>query len=644
MQMISTRSTIRPFLIISLFLPRVDCFTSTPSAIRSSGDPWPNLANKLTNVPPLYFSPSSSLSYAKHTYKYRRRHGICSQSGADRTSYWKSASLTSILSAFSISAKPRDSEQSIGEQICDPLHRIKLRKDKSSESSLFQDTIPSFKTMLLFISTTILIWLSEPLLSLVDTTVVGQYSNVLQLAALGPATMLMDSAIYLTYFLAIATTNIVANGIAKQDYRQLQTSTSQVLGLATILGTLLTATIFSVGQPLVNWAAGGSSSPELIHLALQYCQIRSLVAPLAILGMVAQSVCLACLDTNTPVKAVVVASMVNVVGDIALVPYFGMAGAAAATAAASSSAALLLLRQTRRTMMHWHRMGEAQGGSTRTENHSLSEQLSTERSVLEFDNNRGAESLSTDPIPLWSLPNIGELLTLLWKTGPIFFCIVGKIICYSALSLRATDFGVPALAAHNVMIRIFFLYATFGDSLSQASQTFVPRALTMSNPVKNGGRNACVVKLLARLATVAAGIGVATKFLAEHVLTKFGSSFTQDASILAILMNAQTASWAGWALLLHPFIMLLEGCILASQDLVFLLGSYVVTMACHFSSLRLSATSFSGVWRALFFFQTFRLLQFTSRVWNTLLRETARASDGGALAASNASILPILDS
>jgi Na+-driven multidrug efflux pump len=445
--------------------------------------------------------------------------------------------------------------------------------------------------------------------------------------------MLMDSAIYLTYFLAIATTNSVANGLAKQDYRELQTATSQVLGLATLLGALLTSTIFFAGRPLLQWAAGGSSSPDLIQLALHYCQIRSLVAPLSILGMVAQSVCLASLDTATPAIAVAVASLVNVLGDLALVPHFGMVGAAAATAAASSSAALLLLRQTRRTMRSW-REDELRKGD------GVAEVLKDFPTLGQGEPTPAAPA-TRRPVPLWSLPDPAAFLSLLWKTGPIFFTIVGKIICYSALSLRATDFGVTAVAAHNVMLRVFFLHATFGDSLSQASQTFMPRVMTRSNS------RSALAKLLRRLAVIAAGIGISTKLLGQLVLTKFGSSFTQDASVLSLLMHKNTAQWIGWTLLLHPFAMMLEGCILASQDLVFLLGSYVVTMALHFASLQLSATSFSGVWRALFLFQTFRLTQFSFRTWHQLFRKTDMASSvtviGGGVAASSGSTIKYLE-
>ena len=523
------------------------------------------------------------------------------------------------------------------------VQRSKTETVLPSSSTLQQDGIPSYKTMILFITTTILIWLSEPLLSLVDTTIVGQYStNVMQLAALGPATMLMDSAIYMTYFLAIATTNKVANGLAQQDYRTLQTSTSQVLGFATVLGTMITALIHGAGRPLLHRAAGGSSSPALLQLALTYCQIRSLVAPLAILGMVAQSVCLACLDTTTPALAVAVASLVNVVGDVLLVPHLGMQGAAIATAVASSTAALILLRQVRRIMMGWRSKEEQDAGTQTT--HDISN-VWNGIPRLEYgnqNNNTHTETNTATPtglsmtkmaptVPFWSLPGPAALQSLLLLTGPIFFCLVGKIICYSALSLRASDFGVTALAAHNVMIRIFFFGATFGDPLSQASQTFVPRLMTSttsssSNTTSRGRRLSATMatnkskrKLIRRMAIIAAAFGIGTKLSAQLVLTRFGSYFTNDASILELLRHA--SGWAGWALLLHPFVMLLEGCILASQDLFFLLGSYGVTMACHFASLKLNATSFAGVWRALFFFQTFRLAQFMWRVWDQSLRE-----------------------
>ena len=55
----------------------------------------------------------------------------------------------------------------------------------------------------------------------------------------------------------------------------------------------------------------------------------------------------------------------------------------------------------------------------------------------------------------------------------------------------------------HIMMRIFFFYATFGDSLSQASQTFVPQVLVGS---QNNQQQ--VKKLLTRLSVMATAIGI----------------------------------------------------------------------------------------------------------------------------------------
>jgi Na+-driven multidrug efflux pump len=468
--------------------------------------------------------------------------------------------------------------------------------------------------MMIFISSTILIWLSEPLLSLVDTTIVGQYAKknaVVQLAALGPATLLIDSAIYLTYFLAIATTNTIANALASKDYHELQRSSSQVLGLATILGGAITFSIFGFGEPLVQWAAGGSSSPALTKMAMEYCKIRSAVAPMAILGMVAQSICLASLDTFTPALAVAVASLVNVVGDLALVPKWGIQGAGAATAAASVASTMVLLNQVYRKMRTWQELGY----QTLTNGNAQISTVINGAPVLGYADSTKVKKYVPSKIPFLSLPDPTALLQLMKMAGPIFFCIVGKIMCYSAMTLRVTDFGVTALAAHNIMMRVFFFFSTFGDAVSQASQTFLPSVL------KSGRKNA--LKLVQRLGVLATLIGVFNNCMFHINLTRLGHHFTREMPILELMANH--ADWAGWSLLMHPFIMLFEGSILATQDVLYLTGSYAVTMACHFSNLRFSAKTFGGVWHALFLFQVFRFSQFLWRVSKTLSTEQAEA-------------------
>lgn len=76
------------------------------------------------------------------------------------------------------------------------------------------------------------------------------------------------------------------------------------------------------------------------------------------------------------------------------------------------------------------------------------------------------------------LPSWADFTSLVRFAGAIFGIIIGKLVCYSSLTLAATKFGVTALAAHNVLLKVFFFFGTFGDSLSQSVQNFLPTVYT----------------------------------------------------------------------------------------------------------------------------------------------------------------------
>lgn len=165
----------------------------------------------------------------------------------------------------------------------------------STTTTATSGLLPSYASLIIFTATTILIWLSEPLLSLVDTTIVGLTSAsrdaVVQIAALGPATTLFDSAIYVTYFLAIATTNTLAPGLAKKDWKKLRRSTSHIMGLALLFGCFVSAVVFGWGRYLISRMVGSSlTEGNIIPLATNYARIRAVAAPFSVIGFVAQSV------------------------------------------------------------------------------------------------------------------------------------------------------------------------------------------------------------------------------------------------------------------------------------------------------------------------------------------------------------------
>jgi Na+-driven multidrug efflux pump len=179
--------------------------------------------------------------------------------------------------------------------------------------------LPSYKRLIVFTATTILIWLSEPLLSLVDTAIVSltasAESGVVQIAALGPATTLFDSLIYTTYFLAMVTTNQIAPALASaakkeskninsssdmnnnnniNPWQDLRQSTSHLLGLALVFGCIVSAITFTAGKSIIGQMVGGSlgaaEANAIIPLATTYATIRAAVAPFSVVGFVAQSV------------------------------------------------------------------------------------------------------------------------------------------------------------------------------------------------------------------------------------------------------------------------------------------------------------------------------------------------------------------
>lgn len=468
---------------------------------------------------------------------------------------------------------------------------------------------------MIFVATTILIWLSEPLLSLVDTTVVGMTCNpqsaVLQIAALGPATTLYDSLIYSTYFLAMAATNQVAPALAKKKWKQLRQSTSHLMGLALLFGLLVTAICFGTGKYFIAKMVGDLASAEIIPLATQYAWIRASVAPFCLVGFVAQSVCLACLDTRTPAIAVVVASIVNIIGDLALSPRWGIQGAAVATALATVSSCLVLVRKVRMTTDKWKVLQEEEEAleertaSTRVVNGTI--ELIPKALPLES----AADSTETDTtssgkeIMFVSLPSNKALVDLFKLAGPIFFVMMSKVACYSLMTVRATTFGIVPLASHNIMMRVFFFFACFGDSLSQAAQSFFP---AVAKKEQN--------QLLRQLLYIATWIGVWNCQIAKMILQHFGKYLVQDATIIQTM--AANTQYLGLALLFHPFILVFEGIVLAKRDLVFLIVTYALTMVLHFGFVFSPVTTtFNGLWRALTVFQGVRLVQFGARTWKT---------------------------
>ncbi|KAL3797541.1 hypothetical protein HJC23_009905 [Cyclotella cryptica] len=488
--------------------------------------------------------------------------------------------------------------------------------------------LPPYSRIIIFVATTVLIWISEPLLSLVDSAAVGRYarkdavsksmangpnlSSVVQLAALGPATMLCDSSMYLTFFIAMATTNKLANSFAKYDLEEQITTVSHVMAISLTVGIILFLGINFLGEGLlssilgpvgatitIQTARGGAETIDLtrqvLNAALGYARIRSAVYPLSVMGLTSQAALLCAGDTKTPTLAVLVASLTNIIGDYFFVAKlgFGVRGAALATSLASMMSNGILVSNLWRAVQGWK--------------HNL-------------ENSSNDKHTSVSRLPFVSFPDRKSFVSLVQLAGPMFFVLVGKVMGYSAMTMRAGTFGLVSLACHNILMRLFFFFATMGDGLSHAAQTFMPGLLYQKSLVEkegaavaqaNDGKKART--LLKRLLVLSASVGASNSVLSRFIASNFGVAVTTDSSLVSLM--SEVSPFMGLALLIHPITMTLEGSIIAGRNLTYLVGTYMASFLILLAQLNLVCTQFIGVWHALLLFQMIRILQFGSLVW-----------------------------
>ncbi|GJM90061.1 hypothetical protein PR202_ga06303 [Eleusine coracana subsp. coracana] len=300
------------------------------------------------------------------------------------------------------------------------------------------------------------LWICGPLMSLIDTMVIGQTSSI-QLAALGrsslaslcscyyhvplnvvefssdfipslpgPGTVFCDYLCYIFMFLSVATSNMVATSVAKKDEVLAQHQVSMLLfvGLVCGIGMFLFTKFFGTQ---VLTAFTGSGNYEIISSANTYAQIRGFagLSLLKVLGMK---------DSWGPLKALAAASVVNGAGDIILCSIcgYGIAGAAWATMISQIIAAFMMMRNL---------------------------------------NNKGFRAFSL------TIPSARELLQIFEIAAPVFVTMTSKVAFYALLTYSATSMGATILAAHQVMLNILCMCTVWGEPLSQTAQSFMPELI-----------------------------------------------------------------------------------------------------------------------------------------------------------------------
>ncbi|KAF5448891.1 hypothetical protein F2P56_029386 [Juglans regia] len=362
------------------------------------------------------------------------------------------------------------------------------------------------------------LWICGPLMSLIDTAVIGQGSSI-ELAALGPGTVVCDYMSYVFMFLSIATSNMVATSLARKDKNEVQRQLSNLLFVAFTCGCLMLLFTKFFG----TWALKAFTGPKNAHVvpaANTYVQIRGLAWPALLVGWVAQSASLGMKDSWGPLKGLMVTSTINIVGHVVLCSFlgYGIAGAAWATAVSQVIAGYMM---------------------------------------IEALNKKGYNAFTI------SIPSSHELLSVLALAAPVFITKISKVAFYSLLTYFATAMGTHNMAAHQVMIQTYCMCTVWGEPLSQTAQSFMPESIYGVH--RNLGKARMLLK---SLVIIGVTLGLLVGVVGTSVPWLFPKIFTHDQNIIQEMHKVLVPFCL--ALAITPSTQSLEGTLLAGRDLKFI--------------------------------------------------------------------------
>lgn len=177
----------------------------------------------------------------------------------------------------------------------------------------------SKRAMLRFALPALGVYLANPLLSNIDNAFVGRTVGAAGLAALAPATLCIDQALYLFSFLARAATGLASRAYhdpstqsADEAREKLKAAAAPVLSVSLACGAALSL-LYAARAPALLRAL--RVDPSLHRPAATYIHLRGAVSWAAMAQSILLALFMVAKDAVTPMKIIAVSSILNVIGD-----------------------------------------------------------------------------------------------------------------------------------------------------------------------------------------------------------------------------------------------------------------------------------------------------------------------------------------
>lgn len=399
--------------------------------------------------------------------------------------------------------------------------------------------------------------LADPLMSLVDTACVGQYSAV-HLGALGPNTAIFGFVNQIFSFFTTATTGLVAQHLSRGSNIKAGVYVSNAMLIAVALGIITSCALCAFDSQIFHQLGTGD---EILGPAVTYLRIRAWAIPALLLSTVGTASCLGQRDSRTPLLMACFASVFNLFGNFYLVlgpPQWGIKGAAYATVAAQYFSAVGFLA------VLWRR--------------------------------------PTAPIRL-SFPKWNDVVPFFSTSSLVMLRSLALIVSISILTRAAASAGTISIAAHQVVVGIFTLCQFVPEPISQFAQSYLAKdtPASTSSELRIWAEN--------MLLKCAAAVGSAM-FLVSFFPAIMPSLFTNDVLVITQIRSVSVlvATAAG----LLSMVCVTDGLLLAKRDLSFCVITQVFNLAvlgAYMSMIQFTYPGLLGVWSGMVVLQSLRFVQ-----------------------------------
>lgn len=401
--------------------------------------------------------------------------------------------------------------------------------------------------------------ISDPLQTLVDSACLGQYSTI-HLAAIGPNTAIYNSLFQLCTFLGVTTAHAVARD------QEIKSTVGMALFLACVLGSGAMVALSAMGGTILVDMMG--TDARVVPYALEYMMTRAMGIPCVLVMNVFQGLCLGLQDTISPMMVCGLVTLLNVLGDSVLVLWCGMGARGAAMATVGAQAVGLVY------MVYL---------------------------IKKKEHHTGKEYIPSSLGDLHSSMKGTEMKTFGTVGGALIARTAAGMAAYFAMATSAMGMGIFAAAAHQVAMQMFWFISYFPEPLSMAAQTLIARDHT-KHPV-------AARQWAWRLVSTGSLVGMALSVVTVATLTWGTCLFSPD---IAIQQTVQSlASLGGLAIALCSILMMFDGISIGSGALAHLpigvAAGLVVVLGILYSNFSF-AEGLKGVWWALNGFYATRLL------------------------------------